>query len=172
MEEISTRIACGLTHTIATNSEGKVFAWGDSRFGQLGNERERAQITPVCVDSGFENDGSDSLVGKSVMQTACGAHHTVLLAADGTVYSFGKRDNGRLGVGDEASFRSPIHGGKRSGFVPILVKYFLGIVYDEATRLESHVKRPRSISFIACGSDHTLGVDEAGRVYALSLIHI
>lgn len=42
-----------------------------------------------------------------VQNISCGDYHTLLLTTSGFVYTFGKGENGRLGLGDEDYHQSP-----------------------------------------------------------------
>ena len=85
------QISCGYHFLLALADDGKVFSIGLNDFGQLGlesinNSNELKQIK--CID------------GLPVFQVACGAFHSLILTVSGFIFSFGKNENGQLGLGD------------------------------------------------------------------------
>jgi alpha-tubulin suppressor-like RCC1 family protein len=68
-----------------------VFTWGRGEDGQLGVGDTSDLHEPTFVDA---------LRGVRVRQIACGSGHTVVLTTDGSVYTWGRGDDGRLGHGD------------------------------------------------------------------------
>ncbi len=68
--------------------KGSLFVFGDGDCGQLGlGEDITEKLRPFPLD----------IEGKALVQVACGGMHTVALASDGTVYSWGVNDEGALG---------------------------------------------------------------------------
>lgn len=113
-------VAAGDEHFAVCTDHGGVFTWGsDNTFGQLGNgtvwraphvtarrgaAAAASSITtpPVLLDP-TELPGFGIKVGSpaqpSIVAVACGANHTLLLAASKTcVYAFGKGGAGQLGL--------------------------------------------------------------------------
>jgi alpha-tubulin suppressor-like RCC1 family protein len=82
-----TQIACGLFHTVALTSTGRVFACGDNQFGQLGNNSlvNKTILTEMTY------------VGQTFTQIACGYDHTVALTSTGRVFACGYNQFGQLG---------------------------------------------------------------------------
>lgn len=68
-----------------------VKAWGLNQSGQLGNNSTVNALVPVAVD------GTGVLHGKTVLEVAAGATHSVVLCSDGTLVSWGKGTNQQLG---------------------------------------------------------------------------
>ncbi len=86
------RVACGETHSAAVTATGQVYTWGRGAFGRLGHGDREDQPRPRIVEA---------LREKRIIQIACGHGdgHTLALAGDGAVYSFGDADHGKLGRG-------------------------------------------------------------------------
>lgn len=87
------RAAAPTLEPVSHRSHGKVaahlFVWGDGGCGQLGlgeDVMEKYRPFPLALPG-----------GKKVLQVACGGMHTVALAEDGTVYTWGVNDEGALG---------------------------------------------------------------------------
>jgi alpha-tubulin suppressor-like RCC1 family protein/subtilisin family serine protease len=81
-------VAAGLKHTIAVQSDGTVWAWGDNSHGQLGLGTLTSSSVPQKVSS-----------LSNVIGVACGDTFTMALKSDGTVWTWGGNANGQLGLG-------------------------------------------------------------------------
>lgn len=77
------QLSCGLNHTAAIAApRSELLVWGLGVFGQLGlGHGRKEQCLPTAVPLPSE-----------ALQVACGDHHTVVLTADGAVWTFGHRD--------------------------------------------------------------------------------
>lgn len=95
-------VAAGATHSLAITSDGRVFAWGDNSFGQLGDNSIITRQVPVAVDT------SGVLAGKTVLAIAAGYKHSLALTADGAVIAWGYNDYGQLGNGTTANSLLPV----------------------------------------------------------------
>lgn len=42
-------IACGASHSMAIDTEGNLYCWGEARFGQTGNGKKTKDPFPVHV---------------------------------------------------------------------------------------------------------------------------
>lgn len=92
-------VALGDTTQYALLEDGTVVAWGTNDEGQLGNgpagasgelgSYPKPSVTPVRV-TGLSD----------VIQIAAGMKHAVALRKDGTVWAWGRRDNGEIGDGE------------------------------------------------------------------------
>ncbi|MFZ2322492.1 MAG: T9SS type A sorting domain-containing protein [Ignavibacteriaceae bacterium] len=89
-------------HTIAAKSDGTVYTWGYNGYGELGNGTTTDSNVPVAVST----DGF--LSGKTITQVAAGAIHSIALASDGTVYTWGNNGLGELGNGTTTSSNVPV----------------------------------------------------------------
>ena len=84
-------------HTLAINSRGELYAWGDNGNGQLGiGKTTDTELSPQRV-------GSDS----DWEAIKAGEDHSLALKSDGTLYSWGKNDRGQLGIGSTGSQTTP-----------------------------------------------------------------
>jgi alpha-tubulin suppressor-like RCC1 family protein len=88
-----TQIAAGGHHSLLLASDGTVFAFGDSEFGQTG---QGVTFPDTLIATRID---PSSLQGKPISQIAAGFYHSLLLARDGTVFSFGDNDFGKTGQG-------------------------------------------------------------------------
>mmetsp|Transcript_1612 Transcript_1612/g.5031 ORF Transcript_1612/g.5031 Transcript_1612/m.5031 type:complete len:454 (-) Transcript_1612:444-1805(-) len=92
---------CGGKHNLAVCAEGHIYSWGRGEFGRLGHGDQRHKVYPHLVMA---------LADVKIKQVACGGYHSLALAEDGTVYSWGNNENGRLGLGStgELSVTKPM----------------------------------------------------------------
>ncbi|XP_072316882.1 regulator of chromosome condensation [Eucyclogobius newberryi] len=101
-----TDVFCGAYLTFAVSNEGYVYGFGLSNYHQLGTKNTKMCYVPVKLTC-FKNS-TTSWVG-----FAGGQHHTVCLDAEGQVYSLGRTEYGRLGLGEGAEEKSeptPVRG--------------------------------------------------------------
>jgi len=80
--------AAGYYHALAVTSDGKLWAWGDNGFGQLGNGDDTGadKLLPVQV-------GTDT----NWLRVGAGGFHSLAIKTDETLYAFGNNSNGQLG---------------------------------------------------------------------------
>ncbi|ELR17771.1 protein kinase domain containing protein [Acanthamoeba castellanii str. Neff] len=87
------QVAAGKQHTLLLTIDGKVYSMGKNKDGCLGQgktvKKETANPMPIT-----------SLNNYVITQVAAGEKHSVVLASDGSVLTFGSGSNGRLGHGD------------------------------------------------------------------------
>jgi alpha-tubulin suppressor-like RCC1 family protein/PKD repeat protein len=82
-------VAAGQHHSLALGSDGTVWGWGANNFGQLGNgTRSTPRLLPAQV-----------LAPEGIVAVAAGAHHSLALAGDGTVWGWGGNHMGQVGDG-------------------------------------------------------------------------
>jgi hypothetical protein len=89
-------IACGSTHSMALDSTGKLYAWGQNAAGQLGDGLGASGVTsnvPVAVST------SGVLSGKVITGVAGGSSFNIVCTSDGGVYAWGQGTNGQIGNG-------------------------------------------------------------------------
>lgn len=84
------KLSCGNLHTIGITDDGKLYAWGSSAEGQLGNGEFEYQLHPQILIPLYKH---------RIVDIACGNRHTVCVSDEGTVFSWGKGSSGRLGIG-------------------------------------------------------------------------
>lgn len=89
--------ACGMAHTVFVAVNGDVYSCGSNSLGQLGLKESEPVYEPQVIE-GLKAANS------KVVQAVCGSNHTVVLFANGTVYSFGDGKKGQLGINAEKSF--------------------------------------------------------------------
>ncbi len=89
-------LAAGLYHSVAIGSDGKVYAWGDNTYGQLGTGNLTSSTSPVV---------SNLTVTPSAI--SAGEYFTSALLPNGTIDSWGQNGFGQLGNGTTSNATSP-----------------------------------------------------------------
>ena len=89
-------IAGGRNHVLALDNRGRVWAWGDNGYGQVGDGTTEDHPTPVLL-------GITGATG-----IAAGAHHSVAVLDSGEVMVWGRGYRGQLGLGSTASQTTPV----------------------------------------------------------------
>lgn len=123
-------VAAGHYHNLARGSDGKLYAWGDNDFGQLGNGSTADSGTPAPVSLP---------AGVSALSVAAGDYHSMALGSDGKLYVWGRNEAGQLGGGSLTLRMTP-----------------------------EPVSPPAGVSVVrlAAGFDHSLAVGSDGQVFA------
>jgi alpha-tubulin suppressor-like RCC1 family protein len=129
-----TQVAAGSTHSLLLADDGSVFNFGPNSIGGLGCCGTSLIATPI---------NASNLGGRKITQIAAGVTHSLILAEDGSVFSFGYNSHGQLGVGtvnDGSSFiAKPIDASNLGG---------------------------RKITQVAAGGQHSLLLAEDGSVFS------
>jgi alpha-tubulin suppressor-like RCC1 family protein len=89
-------VACGNGHKMTATAAGHAWTCGDNVFGQLGVGGTADRLMFTQVDTG-------QLGGARIVMAACGAYHSVVVSAEGHVWTFGNGEFGYLGLNDEQS---------------------------------------------------------------------
>ncbi|RKP13010.1 regulator of chromosome condensation 1/beta-lactamase-inhibitor protein II [Piptocephalis cylindrospora] len=137
--QIAGEVYAGHSHFLALTLDGEVYAWGDTRFGQLGLDR------PIGTEAITHPEVITALQGLRMLDIACGSFHSVVLAETGDIYTFGWNKHGQLGLGDTQDPEVDLGG-------PQLVNFPAGGEVN--------------VQSIACGTHHTVVLDDAHRVWA------
>ena len=94
-------VAGGNTHTLAIQTSGTLWSFGNNTSGQLGQNNLTLRSSPVQV-------GSLTTWSKA----ALGANNfAMVVKTDGTLWSWGANGNGQLGLGNATSYSSPMQVG-------------------------------------------------------------
>lgn len=89
------QISAGENHVLALSNDGSVWAWGDNRYGELGDSVKYESYIPVKV-SGLTN----------IVAVATGKHSSLALKEDGTVWVWGDNHDGQLGINSNVEFKN------------------------------------------------------------------
>jgi alpha-tubulin suppressor-like RCC1 family protein len=98
-------ISAGGTHTLALQSDGTLWAWGDNSSGQLGDAAMGAGVnTPRQVVSPALIPGFNS----GWVAITAGMSHSLAQQANGTIWAWGSNISGQLGNGNATSQSAPV----------------------------------------------------------------
>ncbi|KAG6768501.1 hypothetical protein POTOM_027422 [Populus tomentosa] len=123
-------ITCGADHTTAySESRMEVYSWGWGDFGRLGHGNSSDLFTPQPIKA---------LHSLKIRQIACGDSHCLAVTMDGEVQSWGRNQNGQLGLGTT-----------EDSLVPQKIQAF----------------RESLLKWFAAGAEHTAAVTEDGELY-------
>ncbi|XP_017274200.1 serine/threonine-protein kinase Nek9 [Kryptolebias marmoratus] len=126
------QVACGADFTACVTDEDQLYMFGSDYYGCIGVEGEMGMeiLEPVLLEF-FEE--------RCVYQVSCGDNHVVVLTQDGSIFSWGCGEYGRLGLECEDDFSSP---------------------------MQVEIPRGATISSVSCGCDGTFFLTETGKVLA------
>ena len=117
-------------HSLALTADGEVWSWGWGAYGMLGHGDRQTQLLPKKIEA---------LTGQRIVAVSAGAHHSLALAADGAVWSWGQGACGMLGHGDE-----------QTQWLPKKVEAFAG----------------RRVVAVSAGGMHSLALTADGAVWS------
>lgn len=89
--------ACGF-HTACLCASGRVYTWGEGKFGRLGHGDERNRAVPTVISS---------LSSVHITQVACGGFHSAATSESGQLFTWGGGEHGQLGHGDKVNKTTP-----------------------------------------------------------------
>lgn len=168
--------------SLALDHQGYAWAWGETADGQLG-----------LGDAVMNNPGLSTpqkIPGVSnVVAVSRGYDHSLLLTADGSVYSFGRNHKGQLGTGDQISRSTPaalplsdiiqIGAGANTSFALDRQGVLWGWGSNgsaELARTDSseylqpvQISLPQAIRQFAAGKSHVLALTQSGDLYGWGL---
>jgi len=54
--DVSVKVCCGYKHTLVLTNKGKIYAWGDNNYGQIGVNKDYNELQrsgPIMVTRGL-----------------------------------------------------------------------------------------------------------------------
>ncbi|MDR0520073.1 MAG: InlB B-repeat-containing protein, partial [Clostridiales Family XIII bacterium] len=96
-------ISSGMSHCLALTESGKVYAWGANNNGEIGNGKSGWGLTQDSPTPCY------NLSGVNIVSIDAGGEFSMAFSADGTIYSWGRSDKGRIGRVGKASVPAPIN---------------------------------------------------------------
>ncbi|ETV75315.1 hypothetical protein, variant 1 [Aphanomyces astaci] len=177
-----TSVSCGWKHSLLATRDGRVFAWGKGRSGELAMG---PHVTDVAVPTVVP-----SLTGQPIRRVCCGWQHSVFLTDLGHVWTSGSNKHGQLGVANSLRGFEPCRAliddvidDVAVGWHHVVCIGQSGVVYSwgkgdlgqlgsgvfESTSTPQPIPvgdRTSPIVQVASGSEHSLFVTAAGDVYS------
>ena len=110
-------VTAGKAHSMVLTREGSVYSWGDNLWGQLGHGGPALNILSQgdgtlqtgiayprkveALEARFPN------APEQIISVACGGRHSAALTVCGHLYTWGKGEDGALGLGSRENVRVP-----------------------------------------------------------------
>uniref|UniRef100_A0A8C5PJ75 Serine/threonine-protein kinase Nek8 n=1 Tax=Leptobrachium leishanense TaxID=445787 RepID=A0A8C5PJ75_9ANUR len=91
-------VSCGDLFTACLTDRGIIMTFGSGSNGCLGHGSFNDVTQPKIVEA---------LLGYEIVHVSCGASHILAVSNEKEVFSWGRGDNGRLGLGSQESHNSP-----------------------------------------------------------------
>uniref|UniRef100_A0A4X2M2C8 HECT and RLD domain containing E3 ubiquitin protein ligase family member 6 n=1 Tax=Vombatus ursinus TaxID=29139 RepID=A0A4X2M2C8_VOMUR len=179
-------VSCGKEHSLAVCKTGRVFSWGSGSEGQLGIKEFKKQnfIPKEILD----------LSSVKIIQVSCGLYHSIALAQDGKVFSWGKNHYGQLGLKENVSLQTRPQWVKSLNGIPMAQvaaggdhsfalslsgtpygwgRNNVGQLALSGKNAPEQIHKPCSIdelkslhvTYISCGDEHTAVLTQDGKVF-------
>jgi len=106
-----TAISAGSRHSVAVESDGSLWAWGDNSNNQLGDGTIINRRTPVKImddAAKVSTGGGNEAIQASVTSLVMYASYTFAIKTDGSLWAWGDNAYGQLGDGTVVTARRPV----------------------------------------------------------------
>lgn len=140
-------VCAGANHTLAISEVGQLWSCGRGRHGQLGHGHFHDEGVLTLVDA---------IRGERIVSAAAGKAHSIALAADGKIFTWGDAKHGQLG---HQQLVALMQGPNPQ---PIAIPFPQAIQSLEPSKL----KPPARVTAIAAGGDHSMAVTVSGTLLA------
>jgi len=149
-------LACGDSHSLTVDKDGRLFCWGANSCGQLGimnPDDPRIRKDPDGIPHLPTPAVLEALADQRIVDIACGEAHSLAVSASGNLYSWGACSCGQLGLGSCDGM--PVDSD--------------GYPYQPTPTLVTAGFQGKAVLKVACGGVHNLAVTEPDQSLALSL---
>jgi alpha-tubulin suppressor-like RCC1 family protein len=92
------QVSSGGAHTAAIKTDGTLWTWGSGITGPIGDNTQSSRLTPVTTFAG----------GTNWKQVSGGGSHTAAIKTDGTLWTWGNGNVGRLGTNATTNRLTPV----------------------------------------------------------------
>jgi alpha-tubulin suppressor-like RCC1 family protein len=96
------QVSAGGSDACVLDSSGAAYCWGNTLFGELGNNITGDTTVPLPVYTG------GALAGKKLIQISAGSEETCALDSSGAAYCWGRNTSGQLGDGSTSDSSLPV----------------------------------------------------------------
>jgi len=162
------KVLCGGWTSAVITELGVLFMWGKNTHGQLGIGNKKSIKFPK-VNSRLRKEGK-------VRSAALGRDHTLVVMVDGTVFSFGSPEKGRLGnnvdanaytrVSTAETIRELMYKRFQSKFKePMEYDPFLGELDINTVPVEILSLSGKHVCDVAAGDEHSMALSVFGEVW-------
>ena len=146
----ATQVSAGYDHSLATGNNGNTYAWGDNKYGQLGDGTTIQRATPVMAKIPDQKTYADLPGNFTYVQVSAGGDHSLAVGSDGHAYAWGYNYYGQLGSNTSDNHSS----------IPVRVRD-----PDSPTDTSKGLKATQ----VSGGQEHSLAVGSNGHAYAWGL---
>ena len=150
----ATQVSAGGWHSLALGGDGNAYAWGNNRYGQLGDGTTTNRTMPVMVRKPDPKTYPDLPADFTYVQVSAGGWHSLALGGDGNAYAWGWNHYGQLGNNNS--------GKDTYSSVPVRVR-------DPASPADAS-KRLQATQ-VSAGYEHSLALGGDGNAYAWGWNH-
>ena len=140
-------VCAGANHTLAISEAGQLWSCGRGRHGQLGHGHFQDEGVLTLVES---------IRTERIVSAAAGKAHSMALAADGKIFTWGDARKGQLGHQQLAALM------QGPNPQPIAIPFPQPIGSLEPAKL----RPPQRVTAIAAGGDHSMAVTVGGTLLA------
>ena len=171
------QVAAGSSHTAAVTKDGDLYMWGNNDYGQLGVYTNVDRNAPVLV-----NNSTTALPAKSVKYVALGSGHSAAITKDGSLYMWGRNDDGQLGDGTTTDRYTPIKIMENVAAVSLGYYHSAAITKDgslymwgynrkgqlangSTTNRSTPVKMMENVAAVSLGCWHSAAITKDGSLY-------
>jgi alpha-tubulin suppressor-like RCC1 family protein len=103
------QITAGRQFITGIQTNGTIWSWGNNLYGQIGNNTSgNIPSSPVQIGS-----------GTNWSKVVDGANHSIALKSDGTIWCWGRNNNGQLGDGTVILRSSPVQVGTATNWIDV-----------------------------------------------------
>lgn len=120
-DQLAIEISAGGEHTVVVTKSGTVYAWGLDAEGQVGlgalvsgADKQTSYLVPQQIASG-DSTSTDDLYFRDALTVSAGNAHVTLLKKDGSVWSWGRNEEGQLGDFTNAQHNAAVQTGEKLG---------------------------------------------------------
>ena len=90
-------VSAGLNHTLAVTTNGRVYAWGANRYGQLGDGTTNNITSPKPIDFNGLFPTAINSIQETIRTVSAGNSFSLAVTTNGNLFAWGRNDYYQLG---------------------------------------------------------------------------